>query len=47
MIIIPGVGDGFKTVKGLAIPFAMMYKCFSKDYKVYVFSRRNNIPKEH
>lgn len=46
LIIIPGVGDGFKTVKGLAIPFAMMYKCFSKDYKVYVFSRRNNIPKE-
>ena len=24
LIIIPGVGDGFKTVKGLAIPFAFM-----------------------
>jgi len=45
LIIIPGVGDGFKTVKGLAVPFSIMYKMFAKDYKVYVFSRRNIIPK--
>ena len=44
LIIIPGVGDGFKTVKGLAIPFSIMYKIFAKDYKVYVFSRRNILP---
>ena len=44
LIIIPGVGDGFKTVKGLAFPFSIMYKIFAKDYKVYVFSRRNKIP---
>lgn len=43
LIIIPGVGDGFKTVKGLAIPFSFMYKLFAKDFKVYVFSRRNSI----
>lgn len=43
LIIIPGVGDGFKTVKGLAVPFAFMYKLFAKDFKVYVFSRRNDI----
>lgn len=43
LIIIPGVGDGFKTVKGLAVPFSMMYKLFAKDYKVYVFSKRNKI----
>lgn len=41
LIIIPGVGDGFKTVKGLAIPFSFMYKLFAKDFKVYIFSRRN------
>ena len=46
LIIIPGVGDGFKTVKGLAIPFSIMYKMFAKDFKVYVFSRRNVIPKD-
>ncbi len=45
LIIIPGVGDGLKLVKGLAIPFSMMYKVFCEDYRVYVFSRRNNLPK--
>ena len=45
LIFIPGVGDGLKTVKGLAIPFAFMYKMFAKEFKVYVFSRRNNLPK--
>ena len=44
LIIIPGVGDGLKTVKGLAIPFSIMYKIFAKDYKVFVFSRRNELP---
>jgi len=44
LIIIPGVGDGLKLVKGMAIPFSILYKKFAKEYKVYVFSRRNNIP---
>ena len=46
LIIIPGVGDGFKTAKGMAIPFSIMYKKFAEYYKVYVFSRRNNMPKD-
>lgn len=44
LIIIPGIGDGFKTVKGLAIPLSLMYKKFSKDYRAYIFSRRNRLP---
>lgn len=44
LIMLPGVGDGFKTAKGAAVPFAMMYRKFAKHFKVYVFSRRNNIP---
>lgn len=43
LIVIPGLGDGIKTVKGLALPLAYMYKTFAKDYKVYMFSRRNNL----
>lgn len=43
LIIIPGLGDGLKTVKGLAMPLAYMYRLFAKDYKVYMFSRRNNL----
>lgn len=46
LIIIPGVGEGFKTVKGLAIPFSIMYRIFAKEYKVYVFSRREEMPKD-
>lgn len=44
LIMLPGVGDGFKTARGVAIPFALMYRCFARDFKVYVFSRRNNMP---
>ena len=43
LIMIPGLGDGLKTVKGTAIPFAIMYRKFAKDYRVYVFSRKNKI----
>ena len=43
LVIIPGVGDGLKNVKGLASFYAHKYKEFSKDYKVYVISRRNNL----
>mgnify|MGYP002512586036 CR=1 FL=1 len=35
LVIIPGVGDGLKTAKGLAIPFAIMYRLFAKDFTVY------------
>ena len=41
--MIPGLGDGLKTAKGMAVPFAIMYKMFAKDYRVYVFSRKNKL----
>ena len=40
LVMIPGVGDGLKTVKGMALPFAWLYRSLSKDFTVYVFSRR-------
>lgn len=43
MIMIPGLGDGLKTVRGMAIPFALMYRRFAKDFTVYVFSRKNEL----
>jgi pimeloyl-ACP methyl ester carboxylesterase len=46
LIMLPGVGDGFKTARGIAVPFAFMYSGFAKEFKVYVFSRRNNLPDE-
>ena len=44
LIMLPGVGDGFKTAKGVAVPFSLMYRCFAKEFRVYVFSRRNDMP---
>lgn len=40
LVMIPGVGDGLKTVKGMALPFALMYRRLARDFTVYVFSRR-------
>lgn len=44
LILLPGLGDGLHTVKGTALAMAWMYREFVKDYTVYVFSRRQNLP---
>ncbi len=44
LVMIPGVGDGLKTVKGMALPFALLYRALTKDFTVYVFSRRRELP---
>lgn len=47
LILIPGLGDGLKTVKGTSLPFSIMYQIFTKDYTVYSFSTRNEIQEGH
>jgi len=44
LVMIPGVGDGLKTVKGMALPFAFLYRALIQDFTVYGFSRRENLP---
>lgn len=44
LVMLPGLGDGLRTMKGTAIPFAAMYRMFAKDFTVYAFSRKNHIP---
>ena len=44
LIILPGAGDGFRTVKGLALPMALFFHDFAEEYRVYMFSRRVDIP---
>lgn len=44
LIMLPGLGDGLRTVKGTALPMAFMYRIFAKKYTVYAFSRRNELP---
>ena len=45
LVMLPGVGDGLKTVKGMALPFALLYRELAKDFTVYVFSRRRALPR--
>ena len=47
LIMLPGLGDGLTTVKGTALPMALMYRIFARDYTVYMFSRRNHLPQGH
>ena len=42
-ILIPGLGDGLRTVKGKAVPFACLYREFAEGYTVYCFSRKNEL----
>ena len=46
LVILPGVGDGFRTVKGTALPFALGYRRLAQDFTVCMFSRREPLP-EH
>ena len=41
LVILPGLGDGLRTVNGTALPMAWMYRMFAKAFTVYVFSRKN------
>lgn len=45
LIMIPGLGDALRSVKGTAIPMALMYRCFTKDFTIYMFSRKRELPK--
>ena len=47
LIILPGLGDGLRTVKGTAAPMAWMYRMFAKDFTVYMVSRRGDLPEGH
>ena len=47
LFMLPGLGDGLKTVRGTAVPMAWMYRGFSKKFTVYGLSRRRNLPEHY
>ena len=47
LIILPGLSDGLMTVSGKALMLANSYKRFFDKYTVYMFSRKNKLPKEY
>ena len=44
LLMIQGLNT--RDIKGSAVPLAMMYKIFAKDYKVYLFDRRKDLPED-
>ena len=43
LVMLPGLGDGLRTVKGTAMFMAAGYRAFSRDFTVYAFSRINEL----
>jgi pimeloyl-ACP methyl ester carboxylesterase len=41
LIMLPGLGDSLRSVKGTAVPMALMYRIFAKDFTVWMFSRKH------
>lgn len=39
LVLLPGLGDGLKSARGMALPLAWMYRAFAKDFRVLVLSR--------
>lgn len=44
LVMLPGLGDGLRSMKGTALPMAIMYRMFAKAFTVYAFGRKTLIP---
>ncbi len=44
LVVLPGLSDGLATVKGKALLLAWPYRKFFRDYTVFLFSRKNDMP---
>ncbi len=40
LVLLPGLGDGLKNVRGMALPLAWLYRAFARDFRVLVLSRK-------
>ncbi|MGL9730070.1 alpha/beta fold hydrolase [Enterococcus sp. DIV0756] len=47
LILLPGLSDGIKSVSGQAVPIAIAYRKFAKNYRIYMFSRKDEIPNDY
>ncbi|MBQ1228493.1 MAG: alpha/beta hydrolase, partial [Firmicutes bacterium] len=43
LVLLPGLGDSLRSMKGTALPLAFMYRKFAGDFTVYVFSRKSDL----
>ena len=43
LVMLPGLGDGLRSMKGTALPMALMYRMFVREYTVYAFGRKMDL----
>jgi pimeloyl-ACP methyl ester carboxylesterase len=41
LVLIPGLGDGLRTVKGMAPVMAWIFRAYAREHRVWVFSRKD------
>ena len=44
LFILPGLGDGLKTVRGTSLPLSVLYRPLGKHFRVYMCSRKVPLP---
>lgn len=47
LVMLPGLGDGLRSMKGMALPMALLYRVYAREYTVYIFSRKNLLPRSY
>lgn len=45
LVVLPGLSDGLATVRGKAWFLHLSYRRYLKDYTIFMFSRKNQMPK--
>ena len=46
LVMIPGLVLGLKRIKGTALQLALSYRLFAKDFRVWCFDHRENLPQD-
>ncbi len=47
LVLIPGLGEGLKTIEGTAFLMERYYREFAKNFRVYIIGRPTNMPKNY
>lgn len=43
LLLLPGLGEGLQSIRGMALPFAAMYRMYAREHTVYVLGRRDSL----
>ena len=44
LVMLPGLGDSLRSIYGTALPMAILYRMFAREFTVYAFSRKQTLP---